>query len=118
MEFNYKTSVTLEQRKKDFSRVIGTNPDRIPIICEKCPGSKAPEIIKKKYLVPPEMKIGQFGEIIRRKMELGKESALFFLVNGKISLSGNQTINEIYEKYKDPEDSFLYIGYSNEMVWG
>ena len=118
MEFDYKKSVPLEQRQSDFKKVMETNKGRIPIICERCPGSTAPVIQKKKFLVPPEMRVGQFGEIIRRKLELSKEAALFFLVNGTHSLSGNQLMSEVYAKLKDPEDSFLYIGYSNEMVWG
>ena len=118
MEFDYKKSVPLEQRQSDFKKVMETNKGRIPIICERCPGSTAPVIQKKKFLVPPEMRVGQFGEIIRRKLELSKEAALFFLVNGTHSLSGNQLMSEVYDKLKDPEDSFLYIGYSNEMVWG
>ena len=118
MEFDYKKSVPLEQRQSDFKKVMETNKGRIPIICERCPGSTAPVIQKKKFLVPPEMRVGQFGEIIRRKMELSKEAALFFLVHGTHSLSGNQLMSEVYDKFKGPEDSFLYIGYSNEMVWG
>ena len=118
MEFDYKKSVPLEQRQSDFKKVMETNKGRIPSICERCPGSTAPVMQKKKFLVPPEMRVGQFGEIIRRKMELSKEAALFFLVNGTHSLSGNQLMSEVYDKFKDPEDSFLYIGYSNEMVWG
>ena len=118
MEFDYKKSVPLEQRQSDFKKVMETNKGRIPIICERCPGSTAPVIQKKKFLVPPEMRVGQFGEIKRKKMELSKEAALFFLVNGTHSLSGNQLMSEVYDKFKDPEDSFLYIGYSNEMVWG
>ena len=118
MEFDYKKSIPLEQRQSDFKKVMETNKGRIPIICERCPGSTAPVIQKKKFLVPPEMRVGQFGEIIRRKMELSKEAALFFLVNGTHSLSGNQLMSEVYDKLKDTEDSFLYIGYSNEMVWG
>ena len=118
MDFDYKKKVSLEGRQNDFKKVMETHKNRIPIICERCPESTAPVIQKKKFLVPPEMRVGQFGEIIRRKMELSKETALFFLVNGTHSLSGNQLMSEVYDKFKDPEDSLLYIGYSNEMVWG
>ena len=46
-----------------------------------------------------------------------KESALFFLINGKKSLSGNDTMINIYNKYKDV-DGFLYVAYAAEEVWG
>ena len=48
---------------------------------------------------------------------MDKEDALFFLVNGKKSLTGTDTMLEIYKKYKD-EDGFLYIAYAAEEVWG
>ena len=55
--------------------------------------------------------------MIRKKLKLGKESALFFLVNGKKSLTGDDSIQEIYNKYKS-DDGFLYIAYASEEIWG
>jgi hypothetical protein len=26
-------------------------------------------------------------------------------------------LSDVYEKYKDPEDGFLYIAYTNELPW-
>lgn len=51
------------------------------------------------------------------KLELAKESALFLLVNGKISIVGNQTMSEIYQNHKD-NDGFLYITYTSQLTWG
>ena len=63
------------------------------------------------------MNVSQFESLIRKKLKLYKESALFFVVNGKYAIIGTQLFYEIYEKYKD-EDGFLYIAYSNELIWG
>ena len=64
------------------------------------------------------MTVSQFSFIIRRKIELAKESALFLLVNGKVSIVGNQTMSEVYENNKDIEDGFLYITYTSQLTWG
>ena len=34
------------------------------------------------------------------------------------SLTGNQYMSEVYQNHKDKEDGFLYIMYSNELLWG
>ena len=64
------------------------------------------------------MTVSQFSFIIRRKLELAKEAALFLLVNGKVSIVGNQTMSEVYENNKDTEDGFLYITYTSQLTWG
>ena len=60
------------------------------------------------------MTVSQFSFIIRRKLELAKEAALF----GKVSIVGNQTMSEVYENHKDTEDGFLYITYTSQLTWG
>ena len=56
--------------------------------------------------------------MIRKRIEINKEEAFFLLVNGKTSLSGDANLNDIYERYKDKEDGFLYIAYASELTWG
>ena len=55
--------------------------------------------------------------MIRNRLKMDKEAALFFLVNGKKVLTGEDTMQEIYNKYKS-DDGFLYIAYASEIVWG
>ena len=117
MEFKYQKVKTLEERKAEFENVIKSNPDKIAIICEKAPKSHIADIEKSKYLVKNDITLTQFAFMIRKKLKLGKESALFFLVNGKKSLTGDDSIQEIYNKYKS-DDGFLYIAYASEEIWG
>ena len=56
--------------------------------------------------------------MIRKKIEIAKEAAFFLLANGKHSITGDTLFSEICEKYKDPEDGFLYIAYASELTWG
>ena len=56
--------------------------------------------------------------MIRKRIQINQESAFYLLANGKVSITGDSLLNEIYEKYKDPEDGFLYIAYASELTWG
>ncbi len=117
MKFQFKEAYSLEERKAEYEKVVQEHPGKIGIICERAPKSHIEEIKKTKYLISEEIKLGQFSEIIRRKIKMDKEAAIFLLANGKISLTGDETMIEIYKKYKD-EDGFLYIAYASEEVWG
>ncbi len=117
MKFKYKTVKSLEERKQEYQKVIEEHPGKIGIICEKAPKSLIKDIEKTKYLINEEFNLSQFTTIIRRKLNMDQKEALFFLANGKTTLTGNDTMLEIYKKYKD-EDGFLYIAYAAEEIWG
>ena len=117
MQFKYKKAKSLEERKQEYQKVIEEHPGKIGIICEKAPKSQIADIEKTKFLINEEFNLTQFTTIIRKKLNMEKTDALFFLVNGKTSLTGNDTMLDIYKKYKD-EDGFLYIAYAAEEIWG
>ena len=117
MEFNFKKVLSLEQRKEEYQKIKSKLSSKIPIICEKDPRSLIEPIAKTKFLVNPQMNVSSFNEIIRKKLNLEAKEGIFLLVKGKNVITGNQTMQEIYEHYKD-EDGFLYITYASESVWG
>ena len=103
-------------RQTESNRVITKYPDRIPIICEKSKKSDLVEIDKHKYLVPCDLTCSQFIYVIRKRLQLPSEKAIFIMINGTIPQSTCNII-ELYEKYKD-DDGFLYINYTSENVFG
>ncbi len=105
-------------RRKQCKIIRKKYPDKIPIIIEKNPNSNISNIDKTKYLIPLDLTVSQFSYMIRKRIKLSNESAFFLLVNGKISITGGSLLSDIYERYQDPEDSFLYITYSSELTWG
>ena len=117
MEFKFKKEKNLETRQSECQKVLKQHPGKIPIICEKAPRSKIKPIEKTKYLVEPNLSLPQFKATIRKKLDLDDKEAIFFLINGKSSLSGNESLGTIYEKYKS-KDGFLYIAYAAEEIWG
>ena len=115
----FKTLYTFESRFEESKRIKDKYPDRIPIICEKIDNKKndeLPTIDKIKYLVPTNLTISQFLFVIRRKMQLPAEKAIFLFVGNTIP-SSSVFISNIYSQHKDL-DGFLYITYSGENVFG
>ena len=64
------------------------------------------------------MTLAELIKIIRDKLEINPERALFILVNGKHSLTLTEELGQIYDKYKDKTDGFLYMTYSEEIIYG
>ena len=104
----FKQENDLEKRNLESARILTTYPDRIPIIVEKAGGrsSKAlPDIDKKKFLCPGEITIGQFQFVIRKRLKLEPEQALFLTVKDAIPPS-SALLSQVYQDFKD-EDGFL-----------
>ena len=116
--FKYKSENNLEKRKKEYERIVKEYTNRIPIICESDPKSKLPNLKKVKYLVPNDMTISQFQFIIRRNLDLEEGYALYLITNKNTTVTGDKTVLEIYNIYKDKEDKLLYLHYTSELTWG
>jgi GABA(A) receptor-associated protein len=115
----FKSEVSFEKRLEESSRIRKKYPDRIPIICDKSDNVRnldIPSIDKKKFLVPIDLTFGQFLYVIRNRMKLPPEKAIFLFVGDSIPASTN-IISHIYESKKD-KDGFLYIRYSGENTFG
>jgi GABA(A) receptor-associated protein len=116
MKFKYKQEHTFEKRKAEGEKIRRKYPDRIPVIVERAPKAKVAELDKKKYLVPADLTVGQFYFLIRKRIALRPEDALFFFVNDVIPPT-SVTMGTLYQEHKD-EDQFLYMAYSDESVYG
>jgi GABA(A) receptor-associated protein len=113
---DYRTTRTFEERIEESSRMRAKYPDRIPVICQKTPQSTLSALYKSKYLVPKELTSAQFLYVIRKRLQLTSEKALFIFIEG-VMPSSNFTFDELYETYKNT-DGFLYISYAEENVFG
>jgi GABA(A) receptor-associated protein len=87
------------------------------VICEKAEKSEIAEIDKKKYLVPSDLTVGQFVYVIRKRIKLSPEKAIFIFVNNNVLPPTASLMSAVYEEYKDA-DGFLYITYSGENTFG
>lgn len=77
------------------------------MICEKVEKSDIATIDKKKYLVPADLTVGQFVYVIRKRIKLSPEKAIFIFVDEVLPPTA-ALMSSIYEEHKD-DDGFLYI---------
>jgi len=112
----FKAEHDFDKRKEVAEKIRSKYPERIPVIVEKAPKSDAPDIDKKKYLVPADITVGKFVYEIRKHMKLNPEQAIFLFVNDTLPPTA-ALMSQIYEKNKD-EDGFLYVTYSGENTFG
>uniref|UniRef100_A0A0A9B1N1 Autophagy-related protein n=1 Tax=Arundo donax TaxID=35708 RepID=A0A0A9B1N1_ARUDO len=115
-KISFKQEHELERRQNESARIREKYPDRIPVIVEKAGKSDVPEIDKKKYLVPADLTVGQFVYVVRKRIKLSPEKAIFVFVKQTLPPTGS-LMSAIYEENKD-EDGFLYMTYSGENTFG
>ena len=115
-DFKFK-ELDLEERKKEASKILNQYPNRVPIICEPEPNSNIP-LNKNRYILPNDMTVNQFIFLIRKKIDLNDKYAIFLITTKNVTLSGDISLKEVYNTYKDKQDNFLYIYCASEMIWG
>lgn len=116
MRSQFKDEHPFEKRKAEATRITQRFSDRLPVICEKAENSDIQEIDKRKYLVPGDLSVGQFVYVIRKRIKLPSEKAIFIFINDILPPTA-ALMSTIYEEHKD-EDGFLYVLYSGENTFG
>jgi GABA(A) receptor-associated protein len=114
----FKSEHAFEKRAKEASSILAKHPTRTPVICEK--GGNSSDIAtidKKKFLVPSDLSAGQFLYVIRGRMKLRPEQALFLLTERGTLPPTSEKISDLYAKEKS-EDGFLYLKYTGENTFG
>ena len=109
-------SLPLEERIAHRTRGLTRRPTHIPVILE--PGSDSvPKLACERFLFTPTLTGAQLHYVVRRQIKLESEQALFLLCGNRLLPSGN-TVSQLYDRYKDAEDGFLYITYTLENTFG
>ena len=112
-------STPLQQRKSDAMKISFKHPDRIPVVVDK-DSKTSPDIDRHKFLCPKSLTMAEFSHVIRSRMKLKKEEALFLFAENNSSKSlvkMNSTLSEVWNQHHQ-EDNFLYIRYSLENTFG
>lgn len=108
---------TFEKRKEEADRILKKYPDRVPIIAQRSEtDTSIPDIDNKKYLVPRDLSVGQLMYIIRKRIKLAPEKAIFAFIGNTIPPT-SQLISQLYQELKD-KDGFLYIEIAGESTFG
>jgi GABA(A) receptor-associated protein len=114
----FKQDYVFKKRIKESSRLLEKYPERVPVVIERDENSKHLTIIdKNKYLVPKDLTMSQLLWVIRKRMNIRREQAVFLLSDSGIIFNSTEHISSVYENNKNP-DGFLYLEYSNENTFG
>ena len=114
----FKQDYIFESRTKESSSLLKKYPERVPVIIERSKNSIHLTIIdKNKFLVPKELTMSQLLWVIRKRMNIRKEQAVFLLSESGKVFSGTEHISSVYENNKDL-DGLLYLRYANENTFG
>ena len=114
---SFKERFPFKTRQDEALRIMQKYPDRIPIIVERCSNDTTTELINKnKYLAPSSLTVGQFVYVIRKRLVLPPEKAIFLFIGGILPPTAS-LLGSIYDEHKD-RDHFLYITYSGENTFG
>ena len=115
----FKETYTFEERKTHSSDIRVKYPERLPIVMQRSMNDKIlGDMDKIKYLVPGEITITEFMAILRKRLNVNQTTSIYlYNPDNKIILSGTNSIEYLYNKYKN-DDGFLYIEYCGENVFG
>ena len=109
-----------DQRLAEAERVLYKYPNRIPVIVEPANNIGCDQRIvmaKKKYLVPSDITIGQFLYIIRRRIKMPPEKALFLFIGGDTLVATNCLMDRAHQEH-GAKDRFLYMTVATENTFG
>lgn len=114
---SFKTAHSFEDRLVESSKIREKFPGRIPIIVERASrATNVPPLDRVKFLVPGDLNIGQFIFVIRKRILLSSDQAMFLFVGHSLPTTG-ALLSELYASHKDA-DGFLYAQYSGESTFG
>jgi GABA(A) receptor-associated protein len=122
----HRSAMPFEQRREEAERIRGDARyvGRIPVLVERAERASPdlPDLgSNSKFLVPDTLTVGQLVYVIRQRLTLPPEIALFIYAldeAGKMtSLPSSALLREVDARYADA-DRFLYIIYSGEVSFG
>ena len=105
--------------KKKIEDLLIKYPNRIPIVLSSISYKKNGII---KLIVPFDMTLATFINILQKKIELKKEEAVYFFVkdtntNSDVIIPTSSTLGPLYNQYKD-KSLILQLCYEKESVFG
>ena len=113
----FQSDHSYAERAAESARILQKYPSRKPIVVEAASGADVPPIDKHKYLVPTDITCGQFLYIIRKRIQLEAERALFLYTEGNLLPPSSMLIGTLYTNLRN-QDGFLYLCYTTENSFG
>ena len=106
-----------EKLRESVQKIISKYPDRVPVFVKRGKSDRnLKNIDQNKFIVPEDITIGQFMTILRKRIKLESEVALFLFLNNGTLPAQSTTMASLYESFKN-EDGLLEIDYCGENTF-
>ena len=115
-DVRFRDTMSFQELQSKAAEIREKHPDRIPMIFERVLKSDVPLSDKKKFLVPKDLTMGQVAYMLRRRIQLPADKAIFIYVNRELA-SSNALISDLDRQHCDPT-GFLFFEYSGESTFG
>lgn len=118
--YDYLQKVPVEKRKEESARIRTNHPNRVPVVIlqHTTKNHEIPKLDKYKYLVPSDLTVGQFLYVLRKRLQLTSEKAIFLFADRSYILPPPVFMELIYSQYASKDDGFLYLTLSGENSFG
>ncbi len=113
---DFKKKQNFDKRVAESFKLNSKYPDRAPIIVDRSE-KNGPEINCHKFLVPKDLTLAGFTQVLRSRINMRPSEALFLFVGKGTLAQSNARIADLYQRHSDL-DGFLYIHYTLENTFG
>jgi GABA(A) receptor-associated protein len=114
----HKSNISSKYKKEEALRILNKYPERVPIIVHRSrDATNTPEIDNHKFLVPRDLTMGQFQYVIRKRLHLSPDKALFLFIENTTPPT-SYLVSDIYDSHHDENTLFLFVTYSMENTFG
>ena len=97
--------------------IMARYPTRVPVWIERARGETIPDVDRHKFLIERDMTMSQVIYIIRTRIKLSSEQAMFVFVGDGVLPATGDYIGSVYKDHAAP-DGMLYIRYRIEKTFG
>tara|TARA_B100000900_G_scaffold384321_1_gene373046 strand:- start:188 stop:598 length:411 start_codon:yes stop_codon:yes gene_type:complete len=113
----YDISYSKNQRLKYANDMLEKHPNRVPIIVKFYDNIKY-HLNNPYFMCKKNITISEFLLIIRKRLKINKNVAIFLFLDNNILPSISNRIEEIYNKHHDPDTNDLVVYITLENCFG
>ena len=113
---NFARDVEFSKRLHEAENKLRECPDRVPVILEPAENASI-KLEQRKFLVPTSVTISQFMHIVRKRMKINPDQAIYLYTDDNTLPIMTQLMSQLYHNYA-AHDRFLYLVYGNESTFG
>ena len=113
---DFTRKLSLSDRQIECKKIQAKYPDRIPTIITRGRGADFPQLESSKFLIPKDITIGHFIYVLRTKVKLRPEQAIFIFSNDVLP-ANTMLVSQLYER-NISKDGFLYLTITSENTFG